>query len=124
MLVTLLALGAFIAWRMVGMNMGGKSAASTNPVYLHPGSVVTVQQQSCACKSHELLGRSVAFKLAGANDKLSALVSQQECILILPQQRLKVVSLEGNTTLVEKGAPMPPLWMAGQYLVPLANPAP
>jgi hypothetical protein len=123
MLITLFALAGFIAWRMLSMSMEGKGAASTKPTPLQPGSVVTVQQQSYACSSQELLGRSVAFKLAGANDKLRALVSQQECVLISPQQHLKIVSLKDKMALVEAGVPMPPRWMAGQDLVPLASPA-
>lgn len=120
--ITLLAITAFIAWRMAGVRAGGAGNEQANAM-LQAGSQVTVRQESYACNTPDALSRSVAFKLAGAQDKLRTLVQQQECVLILPRQRVNVLALKDKLAQVESAAASAPIWMAARELLAADGPA-
>ncbi|HEX8957005.1 MAG TPA: hypothetical protein VF798_12055, partial [Burkholderiaceae bacterium] len=123
MLVTVLGLAAFIAWRMTNVHTGGNESGRAIVMRLQTGSEVTVRQASYACNTAEALNRSVAFRLAGAEDKLRAR-TQHECMPILPRQRLKLAAMKDKLAQVEIGTSPVPLWVAVGDLVPADSPAP
>ena len=122
-LFTLLALAAFIAWRMTSVHVGGSESDDAATMQLKAGSEVTVRQESYACNTPEALNRSVAFKLAGAEDRLRAL-TQHECMPVLPRQRLKLATLKDKLAQVESGSSSVPLWVTTRDLVSADSPAP
>jgi hypothetical protein len=118
MLLTLLVLAAFIAWRMMSATEGISDAERTNAPVMQAGMTVLPAQETYACKTTEAVGRNVAFRITGAKDKLRGQLEQKECVLIAPQQRLKIAALKGKLAQVEADAQAAPLWVPAHDLVP------
>lgn len=121
MTLTLLALAAFIGWRMVSMHISREDADRGRALPLKEGMQAMPLHETYACNTVEDVARDVAFQVTGTQDKVRAQLERKECARIEPQQRLKIVALKDKLAEVAFDDAQSSLWMPARDLTPASG---